>query len=70
MKKHKISIINISKDKPSTGANTKILLDGKEVHGLKEFNLKIKAGGMSKVTMTMYADVNIPEYVIGKLEKI
>jgi len=23
MKKHKISIINISKDKPSTGANTK-----------------------------------------------
>lgn len=70
MKIHNISIINIAEDKVSTAANSRILIDGEELHGVKEFNLNIKAGSVAEVTFTMHAKIGMPQYMVGKLEKI
>lgn len=60
-KTHKLQVRN----KPGTeghiskGAITEVLLDGKPLKGVSFFKFEVKAGGVAKVMLEMYADVDV-----------
>lgn len=63
-KMHKIEVRRrpISEGEGSTvqtGANTQVFMDGKLLKGVTFFKFEVKAAGVAKVMMEMYADVDI-----------
>ena len=68
-KPHKIIIKNKTPGRVSHGANTQVLLDGEPLRYVKSVNLNVTAKELSVVTLEMFADVEIEDYEIGRLEK-
>lgn len=56
---HKILVRNKNPGTISTGANTIIELDGKPLKLCKFFKYEVKPGGLAKVTLEFYADVEV-----------
>lgn len=56
---HKIEVINKNPDQVSVGGNTKVLIDGVEMTGVKSFKYEIDASSVGVVTIEYYADVSI-----------
>jgi hypothetical protein len=61
MSVNKIRVCNRpgSEDRLTVGANTQILLNDNPVEGVSFFKFEVKATKMAKVTMEMYAEVDI-----------
>lgn len=60
-KVHKLQIRNKQEadGKISVGANMEVLLDGAPLKGVSFFKFEVKARGVSKILLEMYADVEI-----------
>lgn len=55
----KLKVINKKPGSITTGASTAVFLDGKLLDSLHFLKIEIKAKKVAKVTMEMYADVDI-----------
>lgn len=57
----KILIRNIkgAEDRVSSGANMEILIDGKVVEGVTFAKFEVKAGGVAKIELEMFASVEV-----------
>lgn len=66
---HKITVRNRpgSEDRTTTGANTQVLLDGVPLKGASFFKFEVKAAKVAKVTIEMYAIVDLD--INAELEK-
>lgn len=60
-KVHKVQIKNRkhAEDKISVGANMEVLIDGQPLRGVTFFKFEVKAKGIAKVMLEMYAEVEI-----------
>lgn len=58
---HKIELITKLDGQISTGANTRLLLDGKPVKGVTRCTINVEAKGLTKVTLELlgYVEVNV-----------
>lgn len=57
---HSFKIYSKDKTKIMTGRNTAITLDGVELQGVMNVHVDIKAGGLAKLVIEMYAkDIDI-----------
>lgn len=50
----------------STGANTKLLINGKELSGVTSVNIDVKAGGLAKIKIEMLGHVQAN--ILGEIE--
>ena len=58
-KVHKIQVRNRQSGKIQTGATTEVLIDGQPFRGVTFLKFEVKAKGVAKVLIEMYADVEI-----------
>lgn len=56
---HSIKISQIDKTKIMTGNNTVITMDGKQLEGVTQVSVDIKAKGVAEVTIKMIGDIDI-----------
>lgn len=73
MKLHNIKIVQKGpKNKIMTGANTKVLIDGKEAKGLTELSFKVVAAGIAEVSMKFLASTEVDCYahIIGQYSPV
>ena len=68
-KPHKIQVRNSEGSEGTTtrGMNTQVLLDGVPLKFCKSFKFEVEAGGVAKVVMEMYAEVEMD--IASELEK-
>lgn len=66
---HKISLKNRAPGKISTGANTRLLLDGKPLKSVKSVTIKAHARKLTTVIIEMYADVDFDGMVSAFVKK-
>lgn len=59
MKLPKLTVRNKKPGTLSVGANTEVLIDGKPLGNISFLKIEIKAKKVAKVTMEMYADVDL-----------
>lgn len=62
LKLHKIEVRQkpeMSGNNIQTGASTQVFMDGQLLRGVSFFKFEVKAAGVAKVTMEMFADVDI-----------
>ncbi len=58
-KVHKLQVRNKQDGKIQTGATTEVLMDGLPLRGVTFLKFEVKAKGVAKVMIEMYADVEI-----------
>jgi hypothetical protein len=68
-KPHKITVRNREgqEDLTTKGTNVQVLLDGEPLKFCKYFKFEVVAGGMARVTLEMYAAVELD--IVSELEK-
>lgn len=58
-KLHKIEVRNKTPDKVQTGASTEVLIDGKPFKGVTFLKFEVKAKGLARCTVELFADIDI-----------
>jgi hypothetical protein len=61
---HKIQLKQKNQNELLKGANTVVLLDGKELYGAKSIKIEVAACEVGKVTIELYASVEMDEATV------
>lgn len=56
------------KDQPSSFHNVTLCLDGKEWLGITSLNLEILPGELAKLTVTMFAELDVDDISVGVIK--
>lgn len=69
VKPHKISIRNMKPGEISSGMNTEVLIDGKPLKLCKFAKVEFHSKRLTKVTIEMFADVEIEDIEVEEIKE-